>query len=132
MNGKDKALLDSNTIIYASQGSINAKTVLDIYRSCYASIITIIEVYAFDFTSNLEKQTIDKIISGLEVINLDRNIAEQAIIYRKNKVKKLKLPDAVILATARYLDADLISNDLKDFENVDPLVNIIDLKDFKI
>lgn len=132
MNGKDKILFDSNAIIYASQGLIDIEKLLTERASCYASMVTFIEVYSFNFTDPTEKRVIDRIIDEIEIIDLNRNIADLAIDYRKSKVKKIKLPDAVILATARSVNADLITNNLKDFENVDTSVNIINIENFKI
>jgi predicted nucleic acid-binding protein len=41
------------------------------------------------------------------------------------------LPDAIILATARYLDAELVTDDWDDFKNIDNQVTIQKLDDFK-
>jgi len=49
----------------------------------------------------------------------------------KNKTKKIKLPDAIILATAKYLDAELITNDLNDFKNIDDAVVISKIDNFR-
>lgn len=44
-------------------------------------------------------------------VGLDKNIKEFAIAFRKNY--KLKLPDAIVAATAKSLNANLLINDLK-------------------
>ncbi len=126
-----KAVLDSNAIIFASKGIVDAERMLSETGNYYASIISFIEVYAYDFTNPAEKEIIDEILEGLEIIELRREIADQAIIYRKNKSKKIKLPDAVILATTQWLNADLITNNHADFVNVDSSVNIVNLDDSK-
>jgi predicted nucleic acid-binding protein len=41
-------------------------------------------------------------------------------------------PDAIILATARYLDAERITDDWDDFKNIDGRVSIQKLDDFKL
>ena len=101
------------------------------YDDSFASIITFIEVYAYDFTSVAEKTIVDEIMNAIEVIELNSAIADQSIIYRKNKIKKIKLPDAIILATAKYLGADLITNDGDDFAKIDPLIDLIDIEEFR-
>lgn len=126
-----KAVLDSNAIIYASNGAIDAEKLLSGSDKYYASIITFIEVYDFDFVNADEKKIIDEIVDGLEIIELGQNIADQAIIYRKNKIKKIKLPDAIILATAKVINADLITNNYADFQNIDSSVNVLNLDAFK-
>ena len=69
------------------------------------------EVYAFDFPNKTEKDALDLTFANLEIIELSREIADQSIIYRKNKIKKIKLPDAIILASAKYANADLLTDD---------------------
>jgi len=88
-------------------------------------------VYGYEFEKPEEKQLIDLFFEGLEVIELNKEIVEQVIVYRKNKIKKIKLPDAIILATAKYLDAELITNDWNDFENIDDSVIITKIDNFK-
>lgn len=127
-----KSVLDSNAIIYASQGVIDAEKLLAEKDRYYASIISYIEVYAFDFVGSDEKEIIDEIMGNLEIIELTNEIAEQAIVYRKNTRKKIKLPDAVILATAKSLAADLITENIDDFQNIDASVKVINLDDFRI
>lgn len=89
-----KVILDSNTIIFASKELIDVDKMLSRYDEFYASIITYAEVYAFDFQNSAEKDIIDEIFANLEIIELNKTVADQAIIYRKNKIKKIKLPDA--------------------------------------
>ncbi|MBX3288095.1 MAG: type II toxin-antitoxin system VapC family toxin [Acidobacteria bacterium] len=127
-----KALLDSNSIIYISKGLIDAEELLADKEENYVSIITYIEVYAYDFADFSEKDAIDEIFKNLEIVELDRTIAEQTIEYRKNAVKKIKLPDAAILATAKVIGADLITNNLSDFENIDDSITLTGIDTFKV
>lgn len=131
MNG-NKALLDSNLIIFASKHQIDTEKLLSFYDEFYVSIITYMEVYGDEFANADEKDLIDELFANLQIIEVTINIAEQAIIYRKNKVKKIKLPDAVILATAKYLDADLLSDDWDDFKGIDNSVTVSSLDHLKI
>jgi predicted nucleic acid-binding protein len=131
MNG-NKSLLDSNLIIFASKQKIDTEKLLSLYDEFYVSIITYMEVYAYEFENKDEKILIDELFANLEIVEIDRAIADQAIIYRKNKSKKIKLPDAIILATAKYLDADLLSDDWDDFQDIDSSVNVFNLDTLKI
>ncbi len=126
------ALLDSNALIYASKGLIDAEKLLSYSDNYFVSIITYIEVYAYEFSDPAEKDAVDRIFDSLEIIGLDKAVAEHAIDYRKNSVKKVKLPDAVILATAKFIGADLITNNLSDFENIDSTINLTGIDKFKI
>ena len=131
MNGT-KAVLDSNVIIFASKEMIDVDEMLSRYDDFFASVITYIEVYAFNFQNPIEKDITDEIFANLEIIELNREIADQAIIYRRNKFKKIKLPDAIILATAKYLNADLLTDDWDDFQNIDSFINILNLDTLRI
>jgi predicted nucleic acid-binding protein len=80
----------------------------------------------------VKKDLIDEMFGNLEIVEVNIAIAKQVIIYKKNKNKKIKLPDAIILATAKHLGADLISDDWDDFINIDKDVVIKKLDVFKI
>ena len=130
MNGS-KALLDTNVIILASKQKIDTANLLDRYEEFYASVITYMEVYGYEFDNEQEKGFIDDLFEGLEVVDINQSIADQVIKYRKNKFKKIKLPDAIILATAKYLEADLLSDDWDDFKGFDNQVNVKNIDDLK-
>jgi hypothetical protein len=130
MNG-NSSLLDSNTIIFASKQKIDVEKLLSRYDKFYVSIITYMEVYAYEFTDPAEKSLIDELFDNLEIVEISKAVADQAIIYRKNKTKKIKLPDAVILASAKIANAELLTDDWDDFQNIDPTVIVKDLDDLK-
>jgi predicted nucleic acid-binding protein len=127
----NKALLDSNVIIFASKSLIDVDKLLQKYDEFCVSIITYMEVYGYEFDNLEEKELIDELFGIIEIIDVDRTIADYTIGYRKNKTKKIKLPDAIILATAKYLEADLISDDWDDFQGFDENVNILNIDDLK-
>lgn len=131
MNG-NKSVLDSNVIILASRQQIDTEKLLSLYDEFYVSIVTFMEVYAYDFQNQTEKDLIDELFANLEIVEVSRAVAEQAIIYRKHSGKKIKLPDAIILATAKHLGADLLTEDWKDFQTIDNAVKILNLDTLKI
>ncbi len=130
MNG-NKSVLDSNVIIFASKQIIDSQKLLVAYDEFYVSIITYMEVYAYDFPNADEKSFIDELFANLEIVEINRAIADLAILYRKNKTKKIKLPDAIILATTKYLNADLLTDDYDDFETIDSSLNVLNIDGFK-
>lgn len=131
MNG-NKAILDSNLLIFLSKEMLDRKKLYSKYDEFCVSVITYMEVYAFEFQNQNEKDSLDKTFANLEIIEINQEIADQAIIYRKNKSKKIKLPDAIILASAKYTNADLLTDDWDDFQNIDSTVNAKDIDDLKI
>ncbi len=130
MNGS-KALLDSNVIILASKQQIDIERLLSSYDEFYTSIITFMEVYGFEFQDQDEKDLINEMFGSLDIVEVKIDIGKQVIVYKKSKSKKIKLPDAIILATAKYLGADLITDDWDDFINIDSQVVVKKLDDFK-
>ena len=127
-----KVLLDSNVIILASKEEIDVELLLSAYGEFHASMITFMEVYGFEFANPNEEDLINEIFANLELSDVNIKIAKQAILYRKNKIKKIKLPDAIILATAKYLGADLLTDDWDDFVNIDNSIVIKKLDEFKV
>ncbi len=83
------------------------------------------EVYGYEFESAEEKDILDEFFKIVDIIYINREIAERVIDYRKKKIRKIKLPDAIILSTANQIGADLLSDDWDDFVVIDPKVNII-------
>lgn len=128
----NSVVLDSNVIIFGSKDMIDIEKVVSMYDKQYVSIISYMEVYAFDFNESEEKRSLDKIFGNLQIVETSKDIADIAIIYRKSKTKKIKLPDAIIIATAKHLGADLLTNNLSDFQGVDASVSVTGIEDLRI
>ena len=131
MNGSKNVLLDTNVIIFASKGLIDIDLLLRDYDAFYTSIISYMEVYGYAFKDESERESIDELFQNLDIIDLTHEIAKQVVVYRSSAKKKIKLPDAIILATARYLDADLLTDDWDDFEGIDEKVRVMKLTNYK-
>ena len=130
MSGNKKVLLDTNVLIYASKALLDLEKLSKRYDVFFVSIITYMEIYAYDFVNAAELDAINKIFEALEIINIDLELSNQAILYRKNKIKKIKLPDALVLASAKIVNADLLTNNHKDFVGIDNQLFIQTLDDF--
>lgn len=130
MNG-NRVVLDTNVIILASKQQINTEILFQQYDDFYISIITYMEVYGFNFQNQQELTFIGNLFHALKIIDVDSSIADTVISYRKNKTKKIKLPDAIILATAKYLNADLITDDWDDFLGIDNDIEIVKIDNLK-
>ncbi len=130
MSGK-RLVIDSDIIIFASKGQIDVNQLLEDFDKFYVSIITYMEVYGYQFESEDEKLLLDELFVNLEIVDVNKPITDQVVIYRIDNSKKIKLPDAIILATANYLKADLITNNTKDFENFDDNVKLLDASTFR-
>lgn len=107
MNGNKPFLLDTNAIIYllsnhALLGDIAKHTI-------YISIITEIELLSYPKLTDIEFFKIKNFLKEVQIIGLTSEIKETTIRLRKKL--KLKMPDALIVATASEFKAILVSND---------------------
>ena len=104
-------ILDSNTIIYLSKKLISLDNVFVDDEEYAISVITYMEVLGYAFTSKEEEDFIKELLSYLEIIYIDENIAKKVINIKQTN--KVKLPDAIIAATAILNNATLITNDIR-------------------
>ena len=119
-------LLDTNFVINYFKGIYegNARTFTDsiINETTFVSVITRIELLGWQFLSHEDQLLINDFISDSIVFSLEEPIIQQTIALRKTH--KLKLPDAIIAATAVTHNLQLLTHNTKDFENIDGLTII--------
>jgi len=72
----------------------------------------------------IKKHRIEKLCKNLPVIDLYKEIVEKVIQIRQQN--KIKLPDAIILATALINQFELITANISDFSNIHDDLLIID------
>ena len=116
-----KALFDTNILIDYLNGIEFAEQELSLYDNRAISVITWMEVMV-GTNEKTEAGTRDWLQSVFTVIPLDEAISNMAVIIRKSH--KIKLPDAVIYATAQKSERLLISRNTKDFSLDDPMVRV--------
>ena len=108
-----KYLLDSNIIIYYLNGDENIHSFIAKNRDISAiSIITYYEVLNYDFSVD-EELVVRDFLDGFEVLSISKNIINKALENRK--VKKIKMADNFILATAQIFSLDIVTRNTKDF-----------------
>ena len=115
MNG-DSFLLDTNIIIYLAQGKLRINDFTEKNGNLYISSITYIETLGYTFPSRDEEKAIIKLCEIFERFLLTREIEEQTILIRKSN--KIKLPDAIIAATAIVYNLTLVTRNIDDFKNI--------------
>lgn len=117
-------LVDTNILIYLFKGNERIYELLK-GRDIWVSFITEMELLAFDGHSATELNTIKKFLGQCKIVDINRSIKDTAIDIRR--VDKVKLPDAIIAATANYLNVPLLTAD-KGFNAIDRIVlAIVDL-----
>lgn len=73
------------------------------------SVITEMELLSFPSMTRPEEESIREMLAGLKVYGIDKEVKEEAI--RLRRASRLKLPDAIIVATAICHHAILLTND---------------------
>jgi predicted nucleic acid-binding protein len=111
-----KALFDTNILIDFLNAVPQARSELLLYADKAISIITWMEVMV-GAAPDLEEPT-RTFLRGFELIGLNERIAARAVALRRRH--KMKLPDAVIWASAQDQAMLLVTRNMKDFPAGDP------------
>lgn len=78
---------------------------------CYVSIIAELELLSYPGITPAEERHVQSFLEDVTVVDLGPEICRPTINLRRTY--SLKLPDAIICATALALDATLLTNDKK-------------------
>lgn len=101
------ALLDSNIIIDFFANNTKAVSEVTQYQNVCVSVISYIEVMTG--LTEKERSLAQEFFDNVKIIWIDKFVASEAIKLRNKH--KIKLPDAIILATAIVQDLTLITRD---------------------
>lgn len=116
-----QALFDSNILIDLLAGLPAAIEEAERYTQVSVSIINWIEVMS-GAKIEAEEKCCAILFTGLKIINLNNKISTVAVEIRRERT--LKLPDAVIQATAEVKRLTLVTRNTKDFPASMPGVRI--------
>jgi predicted nucleic acid-binding protein len=111
-----KALFDTNILIDYLIGAEAARAELARYKDSAISIVTWMEVMAGSRAD--DEQAARGFLGGFDLIGLDENVADRAVTLRKTH--RIKLPDAIIWASAQARGMLLVTRNTKDFPAGDP------------
>lgn len=115
-----KALFDTNVLIDYLNGIGAANQELSRYAGKAISIVTWMEVLAGADPD--EEAAVRAWLLSFDVLPLDAAIAERAVAIRK--ARRIRLPDAIIWATAQVHSLLLVSRNTKDFPQAEPGVRV--------
>jgi predicted nucleic acid-binding protein len=120
-------LWDTNTAIYflQQQFPINAEKYIDSILQTnipVISAITEIELLCWKTASENDLKVLNNFIQDATVIELEQEIKSKTAEIRK--ANKIKLPDAIIAATAIVYNLTIITRNTADFKNIDGLITI--------
>ena len=105
----NKVFLDTNICIYILQW--NEKYTYLLNNEIYISFITELELLSYKDIDKNEIDIIYKFLLGCNIIDINNEIKENTISFRREYW--LKLPDSIIMASAKYIWIQLITNDQK-------------------
>jgi len=116
-----KAVFDTNILIDYLNGVEAARKEIALYQLRKISVITFIEVMVGAKDSEEEK-AIRGFLASFEVVELSAEIAQETIVLRKEL--RLKIPDAIVYATARAEGCLLVSRNTKDLKSEWPDIRV--------
>jgi len=106
------ALIDSDVLLDFLEGYAPAAREIGRYRECCISIISWMEVLAGARTES-DEDVRRGFLAHFRIVPLTARIAEEAVALRRRH--RLKLPDAIIWASAIGENCLLVSRNTKDF-----------------
>lgn len=89
-----------------------------ISNGSFISVVTRIEVLGLSQPER-EVRSAERLLTLLAEEPLHEAIVQQAILVRRQR--RLRLPDAIIAATALYLDTPIVTRNEADFRGIDGL-----------
>lgn len=112
----ESLVLDTNVALYLLRGDLSAADAIHGQR-VLISFITYMELLSKPEMTRVETKAVEAFVHEWPMVDLDARIMEEAI--RLRKTHRLKIPDAIIAATALtqqlpLLTADRIFERLKD------------------
>jgi predicted nucleic acid-binding protein len=116
-----KAVIDSDVLIDFLQGVEAARVELKRYDQLLYSVVSWMELMCGAKTQG-ERKAAECLLDSMRRVDLGMEIARKAVEFRK--LRKLKLPDAIILATADQEGCPLVTRNERDFGRQDPRIRI--------
>jgi predicted nucleic acid-binding protein len=123
-------LIDTDIVINFLRGKENARDfLLSVAEDCTlcCSVITITEIYAG--MREQEKEKTDDLLDSLNIIEVNRAIAEKAGRYRSEiRSQELELDDCIIAASAFHINALLATSNERHYPMTDIVKTILPTK----
>lgn len=115
-----RPLFDTNILIDYLRGVTLAREELARYPEPATSVISWMEVLV-GAPADVEPAT-RRFLSRFAIIEIDRPVAERAVMLRRDR--RIRLPDAIIQASAEVHSMLLVTRNTRDFDEASPSVRI--------
>lgn len=109
-------IIDTNILIDFLKGKQEAVRFVSQLQSVKISVVVASELFSGVSNKN-EMRNLREFLTFVEQIEVSKTIAEEAGLLRKKYFKShgIEIPDAIIAATANYLQEPIVSLDKKHF-----------------
>ena len=118
-----KILIDTNIVIGYIGNHLNVQVMNKLDKifdhEYHISVINKIELLGYPNLDNIEEEKFNLFIDHSILHQIDNKTIEISIAIRKKY--KIKLPDAIIAATCLANDLTILTNNIKDFEDIEGL-----------
>ena len=115
-----RPLFDTNILIDYLSGVALARAELARYQEPAISIVSWMEVL-IGAEVEVELAT-RRFLSRFTIVEIDRAVAERAVIVRRSS--RIRLPDAIIQASAEVHSMLLVTRNTRDFDGASPSVRV--------
>ncbi|MFT3989779.1 MAG: type II toxin-antitoxin system VapC family toxin [Luteolibacter sp.] len=115
---------DTNILIDFLNGVPEAQIATAPYSRRCISRITWLEVLA-EVKDTPGEDIARTFLAQFEILEITADVSEAALTLRRHHMPKLKLPDAIILASARLSGCRLITRNIRDFPDDSPDVHVL-------
>lgn len=112
-------LLDTNILVYHVSGDPMATKLVDksVANGCFCvSILSVIEFLGWQGHSNEKFAECRELVGLAKVFPVSAEVADKAVELRR--LKKIKLADAIIAATALVNSLSLVTRNVRDFKGI--------------
>ena len=113
MNG-DRLVADTNALIYFLEGDQTAISLLD-GMEVFISFVSELELLGSKKATTDQLKKVERLLSDVTIIDINQHVKELVIMLRKRHA--IKLPDALIAATAIHMNLPLVTAD-KGFDRL--------------
>lgn len=115
------ALLDTNILIDYLSGIEAAREELARHEDPSISAVTWMEV-TVGATDDGEAARLRSFLSGFRLVSIDEAVSELAVAIRREH--RIRVPDAIIWASARRIEGLLVTRNTRDFQADEPGVRV--------
>ena len=116
-----KALFDTNILVDYLNGIDASRIELERSAERAISVDTWMEVSA-GARDAAEEDVLELFLRDFRVVDLTRRVAREAVEIRRSR--RMRVPDAIIWATARAESALLVTRNTKDFPGDEPGIRV--------